>query len=420
MGKLRAGLVVAAVSWLPTLAMTTPTVDCEMRRITLPLTTYQGKVTCAASFMYGRYTVNPKTPKDLLHSKHLKAQLQAKKVQSKLTYPEYVIQDYFEKVKAGKWDTALEHFQPGLSKSRARKRYEKRPGHKKFLQSLTEVVFLNKAALGPYIRLAYYLHEEVPESSAKKGRALPGNSYLTKADGGAFLITEELDKPNLFEEVLSYYTAQAIIMRNAMPLNPDTGHMQSIEVSVGDLGHGSDGRRELVVKPATGSKQSAPSAASSDKRFLLLLSCEPANVTIAAGKTVPGLSQELRFFESAVTAYEFEQEPEDIASFWAGESKKRVTRDIQQLVDLGKWAKWRPSPFGKKLRVISVLRTSFGSIVYYANNMSDKVRSVAILKESPGHYALSFVNELPDRRRQILRRDTFEDAVRELYLAKNH
>ena len=55
--------------------MEEPLINCKMCRITVPLEVVNGDVVCAASFMYGAYVENPKTPDDFLNSDDLMAKL---------------------------------------------------------------------------------------------------------------------------------------------------------------------------------------------------------------------------------------------------------------------------------------------------------------------------------------------------------
>ena len=76
--------------------------NCPMKRITIPITQYKGKVTFAASFMHGEYAPDTTDVSKMFNSAKLEKQLTNLPADSKYQYPEYVVLLNFKYTKEGK------------------------------------------------------------------------------------------------------------------------------------------------------------------------------------------------------------------------------------------------------------------------------------------------------------------------------
>lgn len=383
---------------------------CEMSRITIPLTEYNGQVTCAASFMYGEYAQNPRSIDDMLKSSHLIARLNQLSEESRWKYPEYIVIRHFEQLKTGNKEQALLCFEPGHSRNKEDMRLKDIEKIKAFLQPFSQVVFLDKSCFGPYVRIFYFLREVPKPGSKKKGRGIPHSIYL-RLVGNRFMITNEIDETHLFAEVVSKYGAKKIIDRKDIPLDPDTTNMEWFDLDV-DIGS-SPANKKILHRFSTEQK-SQLMGLFSDNYLRIYVNCESLNIQLEAGRELPGLSPELRFFESAVTAYWTGTEAE-ILQTWSGKSKELVERDIHRLKTYQKWPETRLSPFGKSPKVLALLQTSVGKIIYMKGKYSFSASCVALLGDSKEGYSLSFVNNFTHQAKDIFRHKVFLEAVEVLY-----
>jgi len=136
----------------------------------------------------------------------------------------------------------------------------------------------------------------------------------------------------------------------------------------------------------------------------------------------------MRFFESVVTSHKLGTESE-ILSKWSGKAKERISKDIKRIKDAGQWPKSRLSTFnfGPAPTVVSLIRTSDGTVLYYkrksfglpdwvkgntTNQAQSKIYNVG-LQEEQGNYTLFKASSQGEF--NVLTNQMFIDAVKILY-----
>ncbi len=406
-----------------------PIVDCNVSRITVPLSEYNSKVTSAASFMYGVYAENPNDQDDFLDSDDLMEKFNELTEEERWQYPEYVVIKNFQAWKAGDKEEAMSYYEPGYNRERARA-LQTQPIEKiqSIMEPFTRVVFIDKAYLRPYVRI-YWVMSEVSESgNTKGGRGFPGYSYL-KLVGNRYMLTHEIDMTHLFDAVVGTYDSRTLMFlgNESIPLNPDTSGMDWFAMDV-DTASPAENKKWLKVFSTDGISDVPPSF--SENYLKVYVRAEPLNIEFEAGKQREGsLSEEMRFFESAVTAHKQDDE-NNILSKWSGKTRERLEKKIKELKDSGQWpeSKYTLSlPFGPAPTVVSLVRTSAGTAIYYKKKSfgpSDEVKGNTInqaqskifnvgLQEEKGNYTLFKISSQGEF--NVLTNQMFIDAVKVLY-----
>lgn len=363
-GKLVWSVIIVLFVTVTALGATDPIVDCRLSRITVPVAEKDGKVVCAASFMYGEYVKNPQIQADLLNSRDLIDKFDQLPEESRWQYPEYVIIKNLQAWRAGDKEGILSCFEPGYSRDTYEAMFLK-PGvieqTKPQMEPFTEEVFLDKSYFGPYVRIYSVTSEPVPPApTGKKIRGLAGVEYLKRV-GNRYMLTREIDMTHIFDVVVGGYGAKKTMFRENIPLNPDTSGMDwfAIDVDVASPAENKKMLRVFSIEGASGIPQSF-----SENYLKVYVKCEPINVQLEAGKQLKNLPGEVRFFESAVTKHQLGTESE-ILSLWSGRSKEKVRKDIELLKNAGEWPKLRGSPFGEAPAVLALMPTSSGTVLYY-------------------------------------------------------
>lgn len=375
---------------------------CEMSRITVPLAEKDGKVTCAASFMYGTYAKSPQGINDMLKSDQLSSKFAEVPAESRRQYPEYMIMKYYEELGAGHADKAAELFAPGEGRNKKKTELEKSiSALQTQLQQFKQIVFLDKSCFGPYVRISIFLREIPEPNSNRKGKGIPGALYLKLVDN-QYVFTEEIGSNSLLDNVVSYYSGQTIMARKNVTLNPDTRGMKWVDYSV-------DANSSISYKLGN-------SSGTSDNDLRIYFNCEPVNVQLIAGQQHGGLSPMMQFFETAVTAYWLGDESE-ILSTWSEKSKPSVSASIEQLKTSGDWPKVRLSPFGNKTWIVALLPTAEASIVYYT--WGSYILAVAIQGDGvKNSYSLVNMIHLSGGNKDIFRDELFRKAIFDSYMVK--
>lgn len=401
-------------------------VDCKVSRITIPLAEYNGSVTCAASFMYGEYVENPNDQDDLLNSDDLMEKFNKLPEEERWKYPEYVVIKNFQAWKDGDKEDAMSYFEPGYNRERARA-LQTQPIEKiqAVMKPFTRVVFIDKAYLGAYVRIYWVMSEVSDSGNTKGGRGFPGYSYL-KLVGNRYMLTHEIDMTHLFDAVVGTYDSRTLMLlgNQSIPLNPDTNGMDWFAIDV-DTASPAENKRWLKAFSTDGiSEIPAPF---SENYLKVYVRAEPLNIEFDAGKQREGnLSEEMRFIESAVTAHGLGTESE-ILSKWSEKQKERISKDIKRLKDAGQWPKMRLFHFGPAPTLVSLIRTSAGTVLYYKKksfgplnlvegNTTNQAQSIIYkvgLKREQGNYTL--FNASSKGEFNVLTSQMFIDAIKVLY-----
>mgnify|MGYP000312399606 CR=1 FL=1 len=260
-----------------------PIVDCKVSRITVPLAEYNGNVTCAASFMYGAYVENPTDQDDFLNSDDLMDKFNELPEEECWQYPEYVVIKNFQAWKAGDKEEAMSYYEPGYNRERA-KAFQTQPIEKiqSIMEPFTRVVFIDKAYLGPYVRIYWVMSEVLGSGNTKGGRGFPGYSYL-KLVGNRYMLTHEIDMTHLFDVVVGTYDSRKLMFlgNKSIPLNPDTSGMDWFAMDV-DTASPAENKKWLKVYSTDGISDIPPSFS---KNYLkVYVKAEPLNIEFEAGK----------------------------------------------------------------------------------------------------------------------------------------
>lgn len=386
-------------------------VECEMSRIVVPLSEKDGEITCAASFMYGMYAKNPSSINEMLKSNHLADKFTQMSEKSRRQYPEYVVMEYFDQLRTGDPNNASDLF---VSEFRTKKRTEltqSNSENKTILQQFNQVVFLDKSYFGPYVRISFFVREVPDPNSNRRGKGIPGVMHL-KLVGDQYKITEEIATNHLFDEIVSYYGGQRIMLRKDVPLNSDTIGMKWVDLDV-NVDSSAENKETLMVF----SDQRIVNTKPLGNNYLrIYLRCEPINIQLTAGQQKKGLVPVMHFLETAITTHQSGSESE-ILSMWSDESRKSVADEIQYLKDSGDWPKIRYSPMGSNPRIVASLPIAKISILYY-NDHSLMDAIVVRDDENTGRYLLDDIFNLPDDVRDIFRNQLFIKAVIVSYFVK--
>ncbi|MFC1738780.1 hypothetical protein ACFL1G_07015 [Planctomycetota bacterium] len=399
-----------------------PIVECKVSRITVPLAEHNGKVVCAASFVYGAYVQNPTDQDDFLDSDDLMEKFEKLSEEDRWQYPEYVVIKNFQAWKAGDKEEAISYYEPGYNRERTRA-LQTQPIEKiqSIMEPFTRVVFIDKSYFGPYVRI-YWVMSEVSESGSTKGcKGFPGYSYLKRV-GNRYMLTNEIDMTHLFDVVVGTYGARTLMKRESIPLNPDTSGMDCFAMDV-DTASPAENKKMLTAFSTEGAAE-IPSSFS-ENYIKVYIKGEPLNIQLEAGKQAAGLSEQMRFFESAVTATQMGTESE-ILSKWSEKRRSSISRDIQRIKDANEWPESRPSVynFGSAPTVVCSIQTSADTIIYYKKqqitppewaNVPVKPSSIYTvgLQKEQGNYTLFNVSSQGEF--NVLTNQILIDAVKVLY-----
>jgi hypothetical protein len=400
-------------------------VDCQVSRITVPVLEKDGKVVCAASFMYGEYVKNPQTQADLLNSKDLIDKLNQLPEESRWEFPEYVVIRHFQEWKAGNKEGVLSCFAPGYSRDKKGSTYkEMSEEERSFWEPFTEVVFLDKSYFGPYVRIYGVVSESVtPAPNEKKIRGLAGVKYLKRV-GNRYFLTKEIDMTHIFDPIAGGYGAKKTMFRKKILLNPDTTGLDWFAI---DVDINSPPEKKKMLRVFSMEKQPKIPKSFSKNYIKVYVKCEPVNIQLTAGKRLENLSDAMRFIESAVNKHQFGTEPE-IMELWEEKSKGSIRREIEMLKNAGEWPKTRPSLLGPAPVVLALMRTSKGTVAYYNRQvlpLDDPYLPVGIVRPKPKTYSIgirtdasgehSLFNASAEGTFNVLTNEMFRDAVQELY-----
>lgn len=402
-----------------------PVVDCKMSRITLPAAEYNGQVVCAASFVYGAYVENPTDQDDFLNSDELMEKFIKLPEEKRWQYPEYAVIKNFQAWKAGDKEKAISYYEPGYNREREKElQTQSIEKIQSIMKPFTRVVFIDRSYFGPYVRI-YWVMSGVSESGTTKGeRGFPGYSYLKYVDN-RYMLTLEINMTNLFDAVASTYSYRKLIKKENITLNPDVSGMDWFAMDV-DTASPTENKEWLKVYSTEGITDVPTSF--SENYLKVYVKGEPVNVQLEAGKQANNLSEQMRFFESAVTATQMGNEDE-ILSKWSEKQRERISKDIQRIKDANEWPKARPSVsnFGHAPTVICLLPTSQGTVVYYRkkrleppswvkgnvlNQKQNPIYTVG-LKSEEGSYKL--FNTSAYSNFNIFTNSTFVEAVQVMY-----
>jgi len=401
-----------------------PVVDCKVSRITVPLTEYNGKVTCAASFVYGAYVDEPNNPDDFLNSDDLMDKFNELPEEERWKYPEYVIIKNFHAWKAGDKEEAISHYEPGYNREQERA-LQTQPIEKiqSIMEPFTRVLFLDKCYFGPYVRICSIICEMSELGSTKGRKGLPVFDYLKRV-GNRYMLTHEINMLHLIDPVAMAYGNRKLMRKESIPLNPDVSGMDWFAIDV-DTASPAENKKWLKVFSTEGISD-VPQSFS--KNYLkVYVMAEPLNIEFEAGKQHEGnISEEMRFIESAVTAHGLGTEYE-ILSKWSEKQKERISENIKRLKDANQWPKMRLFHFGLAPTVVSLIRTSAGTVLYYKkksfghpdlvksntiNQTQSKIYSIG-LQEEQGNYTLFKASSRGEF--NVLTNQMFIDAVKVLY-----
>lgn len=404
-----------------------PIVNCKMSRITVPFEVMNGDVVCAASFVYGAYVENPTDQDDFLDSDDLMDKFDALPEEQRWQYSEYIVIKNFQAWKAGAQEEAISYYEPGYDRETARA-LQTQPIEKiqSIMKPFTRVIFIDKSYFGPYVRI-YWVMSEVSESGSTKGcKGFPGYSYLKRVDN-RYMLTSEIDMTHLFDVVVGTYDAKTLMFleNENIPLTTDVSGMDWFAIDV-DINSPTENKKWLRVFSTEGVTDVPKSF--SENYLKVYIKGEPLNIQLEAGKQAAGLSEQMRFFESAVTATRTGTESE-ILSKWSEEERGSISRDIQRIKDANQWPKTRPSIFyfSSAPTVVCSIPTSEGTVIYYKmkrfehpdwmkgstiNQGKSPIYSVG-LREEESSYALFSASS--KGRLNIFTNAMFIDAVRVLY-----
>ena len=400
-------------------------VDCKISRITVPLAEYNGKVTFAASFVYGAYVENPNNPDDFINSADLMDKVNELPEEERWQYPEYVVFRHFQEMKADNKAGILSCYAPGYDRDKEESLYKPlSEAERSLLNQLDIVLFVDKSYFGPYVRI-YFIMSGISESGSTKGcKRFPGYLYLKRVDN-RYVLAREINMTHLFDDVARTYGYRKLTKRENIPLNPDVSGMDWFAMDV-DTGSPAENKKWLKVYSSEGITDIPKSF--SENYLKVYVKCEPVNVQLEAGKQARGLSEQMRFFESAVTAHQLGTESE-ILSKWSGKAKERIGKDIKRIKDAGQWPESRLSRFnfGPAPTVVALLRTSAGTVSYYKKKSFGppewaKKRAISQaqseiynvgLQEEQGNYTL--FNASSKGEFNVFTNKMFMDAVNVLY-----
>jgi len=362
-----------------------PIVDCQLSRITVPVAEANGKTTCAASFMYGEYVKNPTSQDDLLSSKDIIEKFEQLPEENRWQYPEYVVIKCFQEWKAGNKEGILSCFEPGYSRDGEAKLIQKTTQLEQVkaqMESFIEVVFLDKSCFGPYTRIYCVLSE------GKNRKGLGGVRYVKRV-GNRYMLTREINMTHIFDKIVGRYGAKKVMFREDIPLNPDTSNMKEFAIDVNDAS--APENKDVISVFSTNRSLEIP-ASFSENYLGVYLDCEPINIQLKAGEQLEGLSNEMRFLETAVTKHRSGTETEILAT-WSTSSKDKIQRRIGRLKNAGVWPESRLSCFGPTQTILASIYTSTGKVIYYqkqapsARQANAKVYSIGLRFED-GSYSL--------------------------------
>jgi len=376
--------------------------NCVMERITVPVMEHDGKVTLAASFMYGQYARGATDIDSMFNSKKLDERLGSLSESVKEQSPEYVILKRFRLTKESKPEQAVECYEPGDSREKALRGLADVSKYKDIFGIFTEVVFLDKSYFGPYVRIYYFMREV--RADKKKGKGFPASAYLKRQADGRYLIANDKFENQLFDDVVSYYSYNTIINKQNIGINPDISGMKVFALDIDKSATAKDKKFTWEygdIDPNT-----------YDNRLLIYLGCEPVNIEII-GASEDKLSKELAFIKSAEMAYWSGEEEDKILSYWneSNGSRKEIEKQIESEKHSGDWPR---SSLGFGLpawKVIALLRCDLGTIVYYKDGFS--VKTVAINEGSQGNLSLSSTYGLKDSRKDIF--VYIKEAIEKIY-----
>lgn len=404
-----------------------PIVDCKMSRITVPLEVMNGDVICAASFVYGAYVENPTEQDDFPDSDALMDKFDALSEEKRWQYPEYVVIKNFQAWKAGDKEEAISYYEPGYNREREMA-LQTQPIEKiqSIMEPFTRVVFIDKSYFGSYVRI-YWVMSEVSKSGSTKGcKGFPGYSYLKRVDS-RYMLINEIDMTHLFDAVVGSYDAKTLMFldNESIPLNPDVSGMDWFAIDV-DTNSPPENKKWLRVFSTEGVTDVPKSF--SENYLKVYIKGEPLNIQLEAGKQAAGLSEQMRFFQSAVTATRVGTESE-ILSKWSEKTRGSISRDIQRIKDANQWPKTRPSifNFSSAPTVVCSIPTSEGIVIYYKRKRFERpdwVKGNTInqgqstiytvgLREEEGSYVLFRASSKAEL--NIFTNAMFIDAVRVLY-----
>ena len=380
--------------------------NCAMERITVPIMEHDGKVTLAASFMYGQYAPGAKDIGSMFNSKKLDERLGAISESAKERCPEYVILKRFRLTKEGKPEQAIKYYEPGYSRETALRYLGDVSKYKDLFDIFTEVVFLDKSYFGPYVRIYYFMREV--RADKKKGKGFPASAYLKRQTDGRYLIADDKFKNQIFDDVVSYYSYNTIIKKQNIEINSDISNMKMFAIDIDKNSLVKDKKLTLHygdIDPNT-----------SDNRLLIYLDCEPINIEII-GASEDKLSKELAFLKAAEMAY-WAGDKSKILPYWTGNnsSRKVIEKRIKNEETLGDWP-LSSLGYGQPVRkVIALLRCDLGTTVYYRTGSADPLKTVTILEKSKGDFLLSRTYFLGDNRKDILLSPSIAKAIEKIYV----
>ncbi len=341
-----------------------PVVDCKVSRITVPLAEKNGKVTCAASFMYGAYVENFKDPDDFLNSDDLMKKFNNLSEEERWQYPEYIIIKNFQAWKAGNKEEAISYYEPGYSQDRERVlQTQSTEKIQSIMKPFTRILFLYKNYFGPYVRISWIMSEVSASGSTKGMRGIPGYSYFKRV-GNRYMLTNEIYMTHLFDAIVRTYGARKFLKKENISLNPNTKDMDWFALDV-DVNSPPENKENLKVFSTEGISKIPQSF--SENYLKVYVKCVPINIKMEAGKQQEGLTEETQFFESAVTKYELGTDT-DILQLWSEKSKEGVKEEIERK-NSSKWPDQKISPFSETPTVLFSMPTSSGDVVYYKKKL---------------------------------------------------
>lgn len=399
-----------------TVAADEPIVECNMSRVIYPKAYHGNNVACAASFVHGAYVENSKDQDDFLHSDTLIPKFEAIPEDERWGYPEYVVIKYMQAWKAGNLEEAISFYEEGESRDKKRKlQTQSIETIQNFMKPLTRVVFIDKSYYGPYVRISWVMSGVSSSGSTKNQKGVPGYNYLKLVDG-RYMLTMDVDMTHLFDSVAGTYSRWKYRQRKSIHLNPNVTDMDWFAI---------DSDSNIVL-----SKDMANVPGSFPVNHLkVYVKGEPLNVQLKSDKQVSGLSDQMRFFESAVTKHQVGTESE-VLSLWSGGRKENIKKNIDRLKASGDWPKFRTSPFGEAPTVLFSMPTSLGTVVYYKKKAFLPPNATAIMIEQannrPVHHIgleaidgkYTFFNESSKSELNIFTNKMFIDAANALYAPK--
>jgi len=352
--------------------------DCNMSRIIVPLAHYNGKVTCAASFVYGQYVNEPEDRSDILTATKLSEKLNELQSSSRWTYPEYVAIKYYQEWRKGNKQEYLKCLKSGESLNMAERHYKpiSQRKNRSLLETLNEMLFLDKGKFGSLTRIGLALYESKDNA---KGRGVPLELYLVNIDG-EYKVTKEIDYGNIFSHLVKSHEGKVIVHRQ------EPVFLRSNNIGIENwFAIDVDANGEMVYAYSS-QAQDVPSHFSGNY-LKIYLDFEPVNIRLEAGKKATGLTEELRFLESAITATYVNPTEERFLEYWRQKEKSRLKSYIKRLKKINKWPEYFAMNLGESIQVLAKFPTSEGSIIYYKDN-SNRVEAIGIKSDDMGNYSL--------------------------------